>query len=66
MVEYFALALYLNIMSYRLFNKRMKLLTYTSYKEHFDLYTVIHDSIAVNSCQNELPQKTSFYYQKSP
>ena len=35
----------------------MKVLTYTSYKEHWDLYTVIHDSIAVNSCQIELPQK---------
>ena len=35
----------------------MKVLTYTSYKEHWDLYTVIHGSIAVNSCQIELPQK---------
>ena len=35
----------------------MKLVTYTSYKEHWDLYTVIHGPIAVNSCQIELPQK---------
>ena len=35
----------------------MKVLTYTSYKEHCDLYTEIHGSIAVNSCQNGLAQK---------
>ena len=35
----------------------MKVLTYTSYKEHCDLYTEIHGSIAVNSCHVELPQK---------
>ena len=35
----------------------MKVLTYTSYKEHYDLYTEIHGSIAVNSCQIELTQK---------
>ena len=35
----------------------MKALTYTSYKEHYDLYTKIHGSIAVKSCQIELPQK---------
>ena len=35
----------------------MKVLTYTSYKEHCDLYTEIHGSIAVNSCQIELTQK---------
>ena len=35
----------------------MKVLTYTSYKEHYGLYTEIHGSIAVNSCQIELPQK---------
>ena len=35
----------------------MRVLTYTSYKEHFDLYTEIHGSIAVNSCQIELAQK---------
>ena len=32
-------------------------MTYTSYKEHCDLYTESHGSIAVNSCQIELPQK---------
>ena len=35
----------------------MKVLTYTSCKEYCYLYTVIHRSIAVNSCQIELPQK---------
>ena len=35
----------------------MKVLTYTSYNEHCDLYTEIHGSIAVNSCQIELAQK---------
>ena len=35
----------------------MKVLTYTSYKEHYDVYTEIYGSIAVNSCQIEPPQK---------
>ena len=35
----------------------MKALTYTSYKDHYDLYTKIHGLIAVKSCQIELPQK---------
>ena len=35
----------------------MKVLTYTSYKEHCDLCIEIHGSIAVNSCQIELAQK---------
>ena len=35
----------------------MKVLTYTSYKEHCDLHTEIHGSIAVNSCQIGLAQK---------
>ena len=35
----------------------MKVLTYTSYKEHCDLYTEIHGSIPVNSCQIGLAQK---------
>ena len=35
----------------------MKVLTYTSYKEHCELYTEIHGSIAVNNCQIELAQK---------
>ena len=35
----------------------MKVLTYTSYKEHYDLFTKIYGSIAVNGCQIELPQK---------
>ena len=35
----------------------MRVLTYASYKEHYDPYTEIHGSIAVNSCQIELAQK---------
>ena len=35
----------------------MKVLTYTSYKEHYDLYTEINGSIAANGCQIELAQK---------
>ena len=35
----------------------MKIMTYTSYKEHCDLYTEIHSSIAVSSCQIKLAQK---------
>ena len=35
----------------------MKLLTYTSYKKDCDLYTEIHGSNAVNSCQIDLSQK---------
>ena len=35
----------------------MKVLTYASCKEHYDLYTKIHGSIAVNSCQIRLAQK---------
>ena len=35
----------------------MKVLTYTSYKEHCDLYTEIHGSIVVNSCHIGLAQK---------
>ena len=35
----------------------MEVLTYTSFKEHCDLYTEIHGPIAVNSCQIGLAQK---------
>ena len=35
----------------------MIVLTYTSYKEHCDIYTKIRGSIAVNSWQIELAQK---------
>ena len=35
----------------------MKVLTSTLYKEHCELYTEIHGSIAVNSCQIELSRK---------
>ena len=35
----------------------MKVLAYISYKKHCDLYTEIHGSIAVNSCQVVLFKK---------
>ena len=35
----------------------MKVFTYTSYKEHWELYTEIHGSIAVNDCQPGLFKK---------
>ena len=35
----------------------MKVLTYTSYKENYDLYTEIHSSIVVDNCQIGLAQK---------
>ena len=35
----------------------MKVLTYTSYVEHCELYTELHGSIAVDSCQIELAQE---------
>ena len=35
----------------------MKVLTYISYEEHYDLFSKIHSSIAVNSCQIELFKK---------
>ena len=57
MVEYFALGLYLNIVFISVYLIKIKVLTYTSYKKHCDLYTEIHVSIAVNSCQIRLPQK---------
>ena len=36
---------------------KMKVLTYTAYKEHYDLYTGIHGSMAVISCQIGFAQK---------
>ena len=44
----------------------MKELTYTSYKKHYDLYTEIHDAIAVNSCQIRLAQKDIILLLKAP
>ena len=35
----------------------MKVLTYTSYKEHCKLYTEIHGSIAISDCQIRLFKK---------
>ena len=35
----------------------MKGLTYTSFNEHYDLYSKIHGSIDVHSCQVGLAQK---------
>ena len=42
----------------------MKVLNYTSYKKHYDLYTEIHGSIAASSCQVELTQKDIFLLSK--
>ena len=36
---------------------KVKVLTYTSYKGHCELYTEIHGSVAGNSCQIELAKK---------
>ena len=36
---------------------KMKVLTYTLCKEHCELYTEIHGSNAVNSCQTEIAEK---------
>ena len=55
MVKYFTLTLYLNIVFIYLIG--MKVLTYTSYKEHYDLYTTINGSIVIHSCQFGLAQK---------
>ena len=44
----------------------MKLLTYTTYKEHYDLHIEIHGSIAVYSCQVRLPQKDIILLSKPP
>ena len=35
----------------------MNALTYTPYKEHYELFSKIHSSIAVHSCQVVCPQK---------
>ena len=37
----------------------MEVLTYTSYKEHCELYTEIHESIVDSSCQIELARKST-------
>ena len=39
------------------YSTKMKILTYTSYKKRFELYTKIDGSFAVNNCQIEPPQK---------
>ena len=44
----------------------MKVLTYTPYKEHYDLYTKILGSIAVNSCQIRLAEKDTILLSKPP
>ena len=66
LVEYFALALYLNVVFISLHLIKMKVLTYTSHKEHYDLYTEIHGLIVVNSCQIRLPQKDIILLSKAP
>lgn len=36
---------------------KMKILTYTSHKKHFGLYTKVYDSVTVNNCQIEFLKK---------
>ena len=35
----------------------MKVLTYTSYKKHYELYTQFHGPVAINNCQIGLFKK---------
>ena len=44
----------------------MKVLTYTSYKEHCDVYTEIHGSVAVKNYQIEIAQKDIILLSKAP
>ena len=44
----------------------MKVLAHASYKVHYDLYTGIHGSTAVNSCQIRLAQKDIILLSKTP
>ena len=44
----------------------MNVLIYTSYKKHCHLYTKIHGSLAVNSCQIEFAQKDIVLLSKAP
>ena len=57
MVEYFASTLYLNIVFIFVYLIKTKVLTDTSFKENCDLYTEIHGSTAIHSCQVGLAQK---------
>ena len=66
MVEYFALALYLNIVLISFYLIKMRVLTYASFKEHYDLYNEIHGSITVNSCQVRLAQKDIILLSRPP
>ena len=43
----------------------MKVLTYTSYNEHCNLYSKIHGSIAIHSCQVGLAQKDNILLSKA-
>ena len=44
----------------------MKVLTYTLYKRHYNLYTEIHGSIVINSYQIELAQRDIILLSNSP
>ena len=56
-LEVFGLIFFISIISeYRVhivYLIKMKVLTYTTYKERCELYTEIHGSMTVNSCQIE-------------
>ena len=49
-VEYCALSLYFKCHVHVVYLTKMKILTYTSYQQHFDLYIEIHGLIVINSC----------------
>ena len=65
MVEYFALALYLNIVFVLFYLIKIRVLTYTTCKEYNDLYTKIQGLIAVNGCHVGLAQKDIILLSKS-
>ena len=58
-------ALYLNIVFIFVYLIKVKIRTYTSYNEHYNLYSKIHGSIAVHSCQVGLAQKDIILLSKS-
>ena len=57
LVKNFALALYLNIVFISFYLIKNESIDLYIIQEHCDLYTKIHGSIAVNSCQIDPPQK---------
>ena len=58
-------SLYLNIAFILVYLINVKIPTYTSYNEHYNLYSKIHGSIAVHSCLVGLAQKDIILLSKS-